>query len=67
MADIAWIRDGFRPIYSKRLLNRGKNKGKLEVTYRANGNVMRRKIISRSDIRIGEEFNRELRGKEKRV
>ena len=67
MCQMAWIRGGFRPIYSKRELRRGKNKGKLEVIYRANGNRMRKKLISKSDLRIGEDFNNDLRGKERRV
>jgi len=64
--DIVWI-NGFRPIYSKREIRRGKNKGRLEITYRANGNKFRKKIIDPSDLRIGKEFNAEVRRKSKRV
>ena len=67
MPEIAWVKNGFRPIYKKREIRRGRNQGKFEVTYRANGNVMRRKLISKSDLKMGEDFNNDLRGKKARV
>jgi hypothetical protein len=61
--EIAWINGGFRPVYGKREIRRGKNKGRFEVQYRANGNVMRTKIITKDCLKLGGQFETELRGK----
>lgn len=42
---IAWIGNGFRPIFSAREIRRGKNKGKLEVTYRKRASHIAKIII----------------------
>lgn len=57
MCQTAWVRGGFRLIYNSRKIKRGRNKGKVEVTYRANGNRFRKTIIPESNIKLGEEFN----------
>lgn len=62
VSEIAWIRDGFRQIYGKREIRRGKNKGRYEVKYRANGNVMRKKIVSKNSIKLGGQFDDFRRG-----
>jgi len=67
MYQMAWVRGGFRPIYDQRKIKRGRNKGKVEVVYRANGNRMRKTIIPESNIKLGEDFNHDLRGKKKRI
>jgi len=67
MNRFAWVRGGFRPVYAIREIRRGKSKGKFEIEYRANGNVFRKKIVSKSDLKLGEEFNNDLRGKRKRI
>lgn len=41
----AWVGNGFRPIYEKREIKRGKNKGRFEVVYRGRGNRFKKAII----------------------
>lgn len=60
MTEMAWIRDGFRLIYGKREIRRGKRKGSFEVTYRANGNVMRTKVVSKNSLKLGGQFEKDL-------
>ena len=50
---VAWVRNGFRPIYQKREIKRGRNKGKIEVVVRLfNGeNGFRKRIIDVSHMR----------------
>jgi hypothetical protein len=45
----AWIRNGYRLVYSMREIRRGQNKGKLEVTYRK-GSRFRKMVISQSSL-----------------
>ena len=61
MTEMAWIKNGFRQIYGKREIRRGRRKGSIEVTYRANGNVMRRRIITKNALKLGGQFENELR------
>lgn len=47
---LAWVLNGWRPIYSAREIRRGKNKGRLEVTYR-NGSGFKQAKIKAADIK----------------
>jgi len=43
-AGIAWIGNGFRPVFSIREIRRGRQKGKLEVTYRHGSRIRKVKV-----------------------
>lgn len=46
-----WIDVRRRPIYSAREIQRGKNKGKLEVEYRHSASRYKKKIVDKSEVR----------------
>ncbi|MFA5508682.1 MAG: hypothetical protein WC423_24875 [Vulcanimicrobiota bacterium] len=47
----AWIDDAWRNFYSMREVKRGKNKGKIEVTYIVGVGVMKTTIIDTGDMK----------------